>query len=402
MQRLGFRDAVRSILWMSPGVRSTRTQPWLDSLGEWTWPGQRPINGPGGVATAEVGPPAWVPAVPPRSGALGAEALPERWQRGRRVLIGVLLAALAAMVAALAFQSQLGLGRGPDVLPKVRSATAVALQPVPKLELVSSDRAGSTIARSSYPSISLHHTGSFYVYLPPGLSLAKAGRAGGAASLRAAQSSGYPVIYLLHGNSQSARAFLEIGIQGELDTLIERHSIRPMIAVMVQGGPGANNWRNLGDLHYESYVLEVQELIDRALPTIASRNGRAIAGLSMGGYGAMELALDNPSRFGAVESWLGFFDGLEDQLHLDRRAISSLGLQAFVYGGEQDKIANPSEDAPFAAQLRAEGASASSAVYPGEHNLETVHAHLPAMLTFAGRALAADIARAAKGARASR
>jgi enterochelin esterase-like enzyme len=362
---------------MSPGVKSPRTQVWLDSLGEWTWPGQYPMTGHGRVATAEVAPPAWVPAFPAASSTGAAPALPARWQRGRRLLIGALLIALAAVCAALALRGQLGLGGGSTALPAADRASAAthALQPLPRLEAVATDHGGSTIARASYRSVALHHQGSFYVYEPPGLQA-------GAGAAR------YPVLYLLHGNSQSAKAFLQIGLQGELDTLIARHAIPPMIAVMIQGGPGANNWRNLGDLYYESYVLEVQELIDRMLPTIAARSGRAIAGLSMGGYGAMELTLNNPSRFGVVESWLGFFNGLEDELRLDRHAISTLGLHAFLYGGQQDTIANPNENAPFAAQLRAEGADATSAVYPGEHNLETVHAHLPAMLTFAGRALA--------------
>jgi enterochelin esterase-like enzyme len=366
---------------MSPGVKSPRAPVWLDSLGEWTWPGRQ-------LATAEVAPPSWVPAFPPAAPQGSAQPLPEPWRRGRLLLIAVLLSALAAVCAALALRGQLGLGHPPEALPAAhRVAAAPALQPLPALERVAADHAGSTIAKASYHSVALHHQGSFYVYEPPGL------RAAGAAG-RSAQR--YPVLYLLHGNSQSARAFLQIGLQGELDTLIARHVIPPMIAVMIQGGPGANNWRNIGDLYYESYVLEVQELVDRMLPTVAQRGGRAIAGLSMGGYGAMELTLNNPYRFGVVESWLGFFNGLEDELHLDRHAISTVGLHAFLYGGQGDKIANPSENAPFAEQLRAEGAHAVSAVYPGEHNLETIHAHLPAMLTFAGRALSASLAPAAK------
>jgi enterochelin esterase-like enzyme len=367
---------------MSPGVNSPRTQVWLDSLDEWSWPGQH-------LATAEVAPPAWVPALPPAAPQASVQPLPEPWRRGRRLLIAVLLSALAAVCAALALRGQLGLGRPADTLPAAhRVVAAPALQPLPTLAPVGTDHAGSTIAQASYHSVALHHQGSFYVYEPPGLRAAA--KPGNASAQR------YPVLYLLHGNSQSARAFLEIGVQGELDTLIARHAIPPMIAVMIQGGPGANNWRNIGELHYESYVLEVQELIDRMLPTVAQRGGRAIAGLSMGGYGAMELTLNNPSRFGVVESWLGFFNGLDGQLRLDRHAISTLGLHAFLYGGQADKIADPSENAPFAEQLRAAGAHALSAVYPGEHNLETVHAHLPAMLTFAGRSLAAGSAPAAK------
>jgi S-formylglutathione hydrolase FrmB len=383
VQRLGFRDPRRSILWMSPGMRTSRTQVWLDSLGEWSWPGQP-------LAT-EVGPPAWVPSFPPAAPAPDAAAPPQPWRRGRLLLIGVLLSALAAVSTALALHTKLGFGQHSATLPAARQASAAdkALQPLPVLHTLGSDHAGSTIARASYPSVALHHTGSFYVYEPPGL---RTGATSRPAASAAASQRPYPVLYLLHGNSQAATAFLQIGLQGELDTLIARHAIPPMIAVMIQGGPGANNWRNLGALRYESYVLEVQELIDRMLPTQATRAGRAIAGLSMGGYGAMELTLDNPDRFGVVESWLGFFNGLEGQLHLDRHAISTLGLHAFLYGGQDDKIADPSEDAPFAAQLRAAGAHADSAVYPGEHNLETIHAHLPAMLTFAGRSLSAGLA----------
>ena len=45
------------------------------------------------------------------------------------------------------------------------------------------------------------------------------------------------MLYLLHGNEQPATAFLQLGLQGELDTLIARHEIPPLIAVMIQGGP---------------------------------------------------------------------------------------------------------------------------------------------------------------------
>jgi S-formylglutathione hydrolase FrmB len=373
VQGLGFRTTVRSITWMSP--RSEGSQTWLDNLGDWAWPGLG-----SNAAAAEALPPSWVPARPPALTAAHAEpaVLPTPWLRARRLLIAALLIALAGVSLALALEGRLGFG-GHDSIAAVRVADTgpPSLLPSPALRPISVDSAGSEIAHVLYPSASLRRQGSFYVYEPPALRTAAAG-----------SPARYPVLYLLHGNSQHATAFLEAGLQEQLDALIRTHAIPPMIAVMVQGGGGANNWRNLNGQYYESYVLEVQEIVDRILPTIADRSGRAIAGVSMGGYGAMELALDNPGRFGVVESWLGFFNGLEDQLAIDKPAIRALGLSAFVYGGEQDKIANPSEDAPFAAAMRAAGADAHSALYPGEHNMETVQEHMPAMLTFAGRALA--------------
>jgi S-formylglutathione hydrolase FrmB len=183
------------------------------------------------------------------------------------------------------------------------------------------------------------------------------------------------VLYLLHGNGQHADSFLELGVQSTLDSLIGGHAIGPLIAVMINGGPGTNNWRG----RYTSYVFEVQALVDRMLPTLAQRSGRAIAGFSMGGYGALDLALTRPGTFAVAESWLGFFDGLHP--------AGLGGLRAFLWGASGDPIANPSENAAFAAQLRAAGADARSAVYSGSHDFTTLRAHLVRMLTFAGDGL---------------
>ena len=255
-----------------------------------------------------------------------------------------------------------------------RPDATVAALPLPPLVAVSHDAAGSSIDTTSYSSPALHGHGSFLAYLPPGF---------GSTTRR------YPVLYLLHGNGERDSSFLDIGLQRTLDRLIARHAVPPLIAVMIQGGRGANNWRDGGAQRYETYVLEVQELLDRMLPTVADRAGRAIAGYSMGGYGAMNIALGHPARFAVVESWLGFFAGLEGELRANRPLLSRIGLHAFVYGGASDEIAYPSQNAPFAAALRAAGASAGSAVYPGGHTLETLHAHLASMLAFAGRALSA-------------
>jgi enterochelin esterase-like enzyme len=265
------------------------------------------------------------------------------------------------------------IGEGPALAPaRAQFSELVPARPAPELptlKKLSSDSAGSYILTTAYPSRALGGSqGSFYVYLPPGY---------------AATNQHYPVIYLLHGYDQTAAAFLETGVQSTLDSLIARHAIAPMIAVMVEGSQG-DRWRQ-GN---ERYVIEVQELVDRMLPTIANRNGRAIAGVSMGGYGAMNIALGNPLRFGVAESWMGFFNGLEGELHADRPTFSRLGFQAFLYGAEADHITDPEANPSFAAALRAAGARARSAIYPGGHSLQTLEAHLESTLAFAARAMA--------------
>jgi S-formylglutathione hydrolase FrmB len=107
----------------------------------------------------------------------------------------------------------------------------------------------------------------------------------------------------------------------------------------------------------------------------------------MGGFGALSIALAHPDRFAVAESWLGFFNGLEPALRVEGPTLRRLGLHAFLYGGALDRIADADENPAFARALRAAGADAESAVYPGAHDFATLEAHLPHMLVFAARGL---------------
>ncbi len=370
---------------MPPKARHSRAQPWLEGLGDWAWPGTHPAP--------EHSPPPWVPARPPQlSPAMagpGAQALPAARSRAWRLALAMLLAALATVWVTLALGGPVAVerlvGLGPEpwhwtLHPGAVHAPPELLQDAPPLTEVAFDRAGSQIDHVSFVSGSLENEGSFYVYLPPGY----------ASSARA-----YPVLYLLHGRDGHAQAFLEIGIQKSLDRLIDAGRIPPLIAVMVQDAPGLDNWRDVGARHSATYVIEVQQLVDRMLRTIPTRAARAIAGSSMGGFGAMNVALAYPLSFSVVESWLGFFNGLEGNLQSDRGVISKLGLHAFLYGASEDPVAVPSEDPEFAAELRAAGAQASGMIYPGGHSLEKVEEHLDTGLLFAGRSLRETQQRAA-------
>jgi enterochelin esterase-like enzyme len=377
---------------VSRRLDSSRSQPWLESLGDWAWPGR--------TTAAEPLPPSWVPAFPPRlepAIAAYAPAAPISGRRrvsARQLLLAGLLSALAGVCSALALKGSFGLEHGlgsrvpspPAHAVSSRTVSPAAARPLPSLVSLRRDRAGSAVASASFSSRALAGKGAFIVYLPPGYV---------SSTLR------YPVLYLLHGRDGHANAFLEIGIQQTLDHLIGSGAIAPMIAVMIQDRGGPNNWRNVGRFRSETYVIEVQELIDRMLRTIPTRPGRAIAGSSMGGFGAMHVALTNPYRFAVVESWLGFFDSLGGELQADRPVLKRLGLHAFLYGAQADPVAVPQEDPAFAAKLRAAGAQAQGAIYPGGHSLEKVQEHLETGLLFAGRSLI-DAQRRADGEQAQR
>lgn len=293
----------------------------------------------------------------------------------------VLLGALVAVSGELALKGSTPLDRGAGTPAASRSAavaSGVAVtpsRPLPALVPVSHGSSGSAIDRVSFRSSALAGPGSFLVYLPPGYTRADR----------------YPVLYLLHGQAGHATAFLEVGLQQTLDRLIERGAIPPMLAVMIQDRNTLENWQ----WHSAAYVIEVQELVDRMLPTRATRAGRAIAGNSKGGFGAMHIALGNPYRFAVVESWLGYFNHLGGELARDRSVLSRLGLHAFLYGATGDLAADPAEDPAFAAALRAVGAHAESAIYQGNHSLMTVAEHLEEMLVFVGSSLRGEQMRAA-------
>lgn len=132
------------------------------------------------------------------------------------------------------------------------------------------------------------------VYTPPGYS---AGRLE------------YPVLYLLHGIGGTFRDWTEGGYQGlriheELDARIAEGAIPPMIVVM----PTAMN-RYLGSYYADSPVTgnwgafvagELVAWMDAEYRTIDSPGGRGIAGHSMGGFGALTLAMDHPGVYAAV------------------------------------------------------------------------------------------------------
>src|SRR5690606_22214086 len=84
-----------------------------------------------------------------------------------------------------------------------------------------------------------------------------------------------------------------------------------MISVTTDGNFGSWYWDSpeVPDSKYETYVgKELVQIIDKEYSTIASRTGRAITGLSMGGHGALYLAFRHQETFGAAGSLSGGLD----------------------------------------------------------------------------------------------
>jgi enterochelin esterase-like enzyme len=96
------------------------------------------------------------------------------------------------------------------------------------------------------------------------------------------------------------------------DDAIAAQRARPFLAVMPAAGPD----RKYNGEWAGPWAAEVADVlvpwVDRSLPTIPSADARVLAGLSAGGYGAVDIALQHPTVFGRVESWSGYFVPLRD------------------------------------------------------------------------------------------
>jgi enterochelin esterase-like enzyme len=164
------------------------------------------------------------------------------------------------------------------------------IRPLAAMALMLSGMAASQASEwvaDALPSAALGGELKFTVYLPDGY--------------REAPNTRYPVVYLLHGAGGDERSWATAeGAIATLDGLIRRGLIRPTVVVMPTAGP--DSWWVDGAAAKAGSALmnELLPYVDGKYRTVPERGGRAVAGLSMGGYGALNLALRHPSRFCAA------------------------------------------------------------------------------------------------------
>ena len=199
-----------------------------------------------------------------------------------------------------------------------------------------------------------------YVYLPPGYSSQPQRR--------------YPVLYLLHGFPGRPLAFITTVQLGVVeDALIARHRAQPLILVMPFGSTGTYSDKEWADgatrgNGWGTFVArDLVRYVDTHYRAAPTRAARGIAGLSEGGYGAINLALQHPDEFSVVESWSGYAkpDPLrsifgpklqllsrnDPSLRLPRVAptLRRLGTYFWFYSGSTDRL--HAQNGAFAREL---------------------------------------------------
>lgn len=160
-----------------------------------------------------------------------------------------------------------------------------------------------TVVSGSLISPSLNNQSRpFLVYLPPSYNTPEG------------KTRSYPTLYLLHGTPGKDIDWVVGGKAAEsADTLIALRYIPELIMVFPDGNghPGASSeWGNSYDQHQlmENFVAkDLVSYIDQHYRTIPDARHRAIGGLSMGGFGAMNIAIHHPDIFGNVISLGGYY-----------------------------------------------------------------------------------------------
>lgn len=138
----------------------------------------------------------------------------------------------------------------------------------------------------------------------------------------------YPVLYLFHGTSGRASDWVERGDARRATADVPVITVMPDAGFDGNGGGWFTDWVDtttaLGPSRWETFhVGQVVPWVDRNLRTVASRKGRAVAGLSQGGFGAMTYAARHPDLFASV----GSFSGAPE---IDRDPETAAGATAVI------------------------------------------------------------------------
>lgn len=207
-----------------------------------------------------------------------------------------------------------------------------------------------------------------------------------------------PLLVFLHGKGEDENSNVNDSMFAALASLGARAP-----DIVFPDGNEDSYWHDRGDGAWGSYV--VHEVIPRAIRLLHADPRRvAIGGLSMGGFGAYDLALLHPDNFCAVggdsaalwlnggESAAGAFDDGEDFTRnnvigmTEASADPYPGARLWIDVGSEDPFR--SADTTLVRTLRSKGLSVSFHVWPGGHEQSYWQSHWGSYLSFYADALA--------------
>ena len=222
---------------------------------------------------------------------------------------------------------------------------------------------------------------------------------------------GYPTLYLLHGVPGTPDSLLGLGLRPTLDREIASGALPPMIVVLPTGGLTPDHdseWEDSAvdpSQRWGTFVdRDLVQDIDGRYHTLASRVHRAIAGISMGGFGAANIGLRKRDEFGTISIWSGYFEAntpsvegptgstawlYASPLHYVptlRPSLTRLPVHLSFYSGRQDSFFG--ENVRFDALLTRLGVPHRFLAVAGGHDWAVWRAHLASELAWIGANIA--------------
>jgi S-formylglutathione hydrolase FrmB len=257
---------------------------------------------------------------------------------------------------------------------------------------------------NSIPSKILSKPVRYCIVLPP--------------SFDADKSRQFPVLYFLHGLGDSEQSFIHTGAWNLTEELREKGAIKEFLIATPDGDASFYIDSKDGKMRYEDFLLqEFFPFIEKRYRVAPGRGHRAIAGISMGGYGALHLAFRHPQLFSSAGAhsaalieklplFLGttpnsprsrilgeVFGSPPDAAFWDRNSPLTLartadlrGLKIYFDCGDQDDYGFDAGAALLDKVLSSRHIPHEYHLYPGRHDAAYFGERLPASLEFASRA----------------
>jgi S-formylglutathione hydrolase FrmB len=253
----------------------------------------------------------------------------------------------------------------------------------------------------SLPSKILARAVPYCVLLPPSYDAEKTRR--------------YPVLYLLHGLGDNEQMLVHSGGMNLVEDMWEQHQLGEFLIVTPAGGASFYINSHDGKRRYGDFFLqEFMPGVEKRYRTQTGRRSHGIAGISMGGYGALHIAFRHPQLFGAVGAHsAALIEKMPNIIAQNSREIGRLRVLGDAFGSPLDpafwnqndpeaiaRTANlaglkiyldcgSEDDYGFDAGAEALDKLLTSRhiphefhLYPGGHNWSYFAEHLPALLLF--------------------
>jgi putative tributyrin esterase len=234
----------------------------------------------------------------------------------------------------------------------------------------------------------------------------------------------YPVLYFLHGLGQNEQTLFRTGGWSVIEDLRRQHKIDDFLVVAPEGKRSFYINSPGDSLRYSDFFLqEFIPAIESRYRVRPGRKGRAITGVSMGGYGALRFAFAHPELFSAVSAQspalitqtpqelsaaghsgtpLGRVIGPAfgepiDARHWQQNSVFALArksqsglrsLAIYFNCGQQDDFGFEDGATALHRQLQAEGVRHEYHSYPGDHSLTYFLSHMSEVMEFHSRAFA--------------